>query len=108
MLHVSSSSTRQVVLFAASNDHTSTARLERANYLAMADIGSVLLEQAFYGERRAHAGRQPVRTVVEFLEMTIAAPTEGLGLIRWIAAPEQHLASSDSPWEEVTRQWWAR
>ena len=85
VLHVSSSSTRQVVLFAASNDHTFTARLELANYLAMADIGSVLLEQAFYGERRAHAGRQPVRTVVDFLEMTIAAPTEGLGLIRWIA-----------------------
>ena len=85
VLHVSPQSARQVVLFAASNDHGFATRLRVAEYLAAADIGSVLLEHAFYGQRRAYADGQPVRTVVGFLEMTIAAPSEGVGLVRWLA-----------------------
>lgn len=85
VLHVEPSIHRQVVLMAATNDHSWVTRLRVAERLVDLGIGSVIVEHAFYGTRRAHDGPQPVHTVVEFIEMGIAAAVEGIGLTMWLA-----------------------
>ena len=84
MLHVDPGRRRQVVLLAANNDHSFETRLRVAEILSDMAIGSVILEHAFYANRRRHSGQQPVRTVVDFVEMGIAAAVEGVGLTMWL------------------------
>lgn len=69
---------------AANNDRGFTTRLKVARRLAESEIGSVIVEHPFYGYRRVHDGSQPVRTVVDFIEMGLGAATEGIGLIMWL------------------------
>ena len=71
-------SDRLCLLMAAWNDHTFDTRHGLATDLARLGIGSVLLENPFYGKRRP-TGRPdpPIRTVVDFLMMGYAAVLEG-------------------------------
>jgi pimeloyl-ACP methyl ester carboxylesterase len=71
-----------VVLMAAWNEHDSRARFGIARRLAKRGIGSLVLENPYYGIRRPtdHDG-QPIRTVADFFRMGIGAVTEGRGLL---------------------------
>jgi len=73
---------RMVVLMAAWNEHDSRARFGIARRLAQRGIGSLVLENPYYGIRRPtdHDG-QPIRTVADFFQMGIGAVTEGRGLL---------------------------
>lgn len=73
---------RIVVLMAAWNEHDSRARFGIARRLAQRGIGSLVLENPYYGIRRPtdHDG-QPIRTVADFFRMGIGAVTEGRGLL---------------------------
>ena len=73
---------RIVVLMAAWNEHDSRARFGIARRLARRGIGSLVLENPYYGIRRpsGHDG-QPIRTVADFFRMGIGAVTEGRGLL---------------------------
>lgn len=73
---------RMVVLMAAWNEHDSRARFGIARRLAKRGIGSLVLENPYYGIRRPtdHDG-QPIRTVADFFRMGIGAVTEGRGLL---------------------------
>lgn len=73
---------RMVVLMAAWNEHDSRARFGIARRLANRGIGSLVLENPYYGIRRPtdHDG-QPIRTVADFFRMGIGAVTEGRGLL---------------------------
>jgi hypothetical protein len=73
---------RVVVLMAAWNEHDSRARFGIARRLAKRGIGSLVLENPYYGIRRPtdHDG-QPIRTVADFFRMGIGAVTEGRGLL---------------------------
>lgn len=73
---------RIVVLMAAWNEHDSRARFGIARRLAQRGIGSLVLENPYYGIRRPtdHDG-QPIRTVADFFQMGIGAVTEGRGLL---------------------------
>lgn len=69
---------RLVVLMAAWNDHGYQGRLRLARDLAARGIASVMLEQPFYGDRRAVPGEeQPITTVADFMWMGRAAVLEG-------------------------------
>lgn len=73
---------RVVVLMAAWNEHDSRARFGIARRLAKRGIGSLVLENPYYGIRRpTDYGGQPIRTVVDFFRMGIGAVTEGRGLL---------------------------
>lgn len=76
---------RIVVLMAAWNEHDSRARFGIARRLARRGIGSLVLENPYYGIRRpaGHDG-QPIRTVSDFFRMGIGAVTEGRGLLATI------------------------
>ncbi len=73
---------RMVVLMAAWNEHDSRARFGIARRLAQRGIGSLVLENPYYGIRRPidHDG-QPIRTVADFFQMGIGAVVEGRGLL---------------------------
>ena len=73
---------RIVVLMAAWNEHDSRARFGIARRLAQRGIGSIVLENPYYGIRRPgdHDG-QPIRTVADFFRMGIGAVAEGRGLL---------------------------
>jgi dienelactone hydrolase len=69
---------RLVVLMAAWNDHGYRGRRRLAGDLAARGIASVMLEQPFYGERRAHPSEeQPITTVADFMWMGRSAVLEG-------------------------------
>lgn len=69
---------RAVVLMAAWNDHGYQGRSKLAASLAASGIASAMLEQPFYGERRAVPGdEQPIATVAEFMWMGRSAMLEG-------------------------------
>ncbi|MFH1331165.1 MAG: alpha/beta hydrolase family protein [Actinomycetota bacterium] len=69
---------RAVVLMAAWNDHGYQGRAKLAAGLAARGIASALLEQPFYGERRAVPGdEQPIATVSDFMWMGRSAVLEG-------------------------------
>ena len=73
---------RMVVLMAAWNEHDSRARFAIAARLAGKGIGSLVLENPYYGIRRpAHLDGQPIRTVSDFFRMGIGAVKEGRGLL---------------------------
>lgn len=76
---------RIVVLMAAWNEHDSRARFGIARRLAQRGIGSLVLENPYYGIRRPddHDG-QPIRTVADFFRMGIGAVMEGRGLLATI------------------------
>ena len=76
---------RVVVLMAAWNEHDSRARFGIARRLARRGIGSLVLENPYYGIRRPddHDG-QPIRTVADFFRMGIGAVMEGRGLLATI------------------------
>jgi dienelactone hydrolase len=73
---------RMVVMMAAWNEHDSRARFGIARRLAGSGVGSLVLENPYYGVRRPdeHDG-QPIRTVDDFFRMGIGAVTEGRGLL---------------------------
>jgi hypothetical protein len=81
-----------VVLFASSNDEGYRQRSRIARLLARAGVGSILLENPFYGRRRVHPGEPAVRTVAEFLTMGAAAIAEGIGLLMGLHAPRRGVA----------------
>ena len=58
----SSGTDRLVVLMAAWNEHDPKARLALAKRLAAAGIGSLILENPYYGSRRPRTGRSTSRT----------------------------------------------
>ena len=69
---------RAVVLMASWNDHGYAGRAKLAAGLAARGIASALLEQPFYGARRAVPGdEQPIATVADFMWMGRSAVLEG-------------------------------
>jgi hypothetical protein len=77
-----SGSDRTVVMMAAWNEHDSRARFGIARRLAQRGIGSLVLENPYYGVRRPDDyDGQPIRTVDDFFRMGIGALTEGRGLL---------------------------
>lgn len=84
LLWVGRLASRQTVFMAASNDHTYRTRLAVAERLIERGIGSLIHMHPYYGTRRLHHGPQPIRTVVEFVEMGVAASAEGVGLTMWL------------------------
>lgn len=87
-------SRRLCLLMAASNDHGYATRTRLARELAVRGIGSVLLENPYYGTRRpaAAADRQPVQTVLDLLLMGLGAVEEGRALLGWLR--EHHETAS--------------
>jgi hypothetical protein len=76
---------RHVVLMAAWNEHDPKARLALAKRLAATGIGSLILENPYYGTRRPRTGHdQPIRTVADFALMGTSAVTEGRSLLATI------------------------
>ena len=74
---------RMVVLMAAWNDHDFDTRATLAERLAARGIGSVMLENPFYGDRRPDPDDpQPMRTVAVFGTMGRATVLEGRVLAR--------------------------
>ncbi|MFZ0492116.1 MAG: alpha/beta hydrolase family protein [Acidimicrobiia bacterium] len=69
------------VLLAASNEEGYGRRSALARRLAVEGIGSLLLENPYYGARRVHESSPPVRTVGELLTMGSAAVQEARGLL---------------------------
>jgi hypothetical protein len=73
---------RICLLMPAWNDHGYAARLALARRLVGHGIGSLLLENPYYGERRGAADRDPaIRTVADFALMGMGAIQEGRGLV---------------------------
>jgi hypothetical protein len=71
-----------VVLMAAWNEHDSRARFAIAGRLAARGIGSLVLENPYYGIRRPDdTAGQPIRTVSDFFRMGIGSVMEGRGLL---------------------------
>ncbi|MEN8234126.1 MAG: alpha/beta hydrolase family protein [Actinomycetota bacterium] len=78
----SSGTDRVVVMMAAWNEHDSRARFGIARRLARRGIGSLVLENPFYGIRRpGGVDGQPIQTVSDFFLMGIGAVTEGRSLL---------------------------
>ncbi len=76
---------RVVVLMSAWNEHDSRGRYDLARRLAERGIGSLVLENPYYGVRRPCEG-QPIRTVADFARMGSAAVAEGRALLATIRA----------------------
>jgi dienelactone hydrolase len=69
---------RAVVLMASWNDQGYEGRSKMATDLAARGIASLMLEQPFYGARRAVPGdQQPITTVTDFMWMGRSAVLEG-------------------------------
>lgn len=76
---------RAVVLMAAWNDHGYEGRRKLALDLAARGIASAMLEQPFYGARRADStDEQPITTVADFMWMGRSAVLEGRILADWL------------------------
>ena len=69
------------LLLAASNEEGYDRRAPIAHRLAANGIGSLLLENPYYGTRRVRESSPPVRTVGELLTMGSAAVQEAHGLL---------------------------
>ena len=81
---------RIVVLMAAWNEHDSRARFAIAGRLARKGIGSLVLENPYYGiRRRGDLDGQPIRTVSDFFRMGIGAVEEGRALLATVRASGQ-------------------
>lgn len=72
---------RVCVLMPAWNDHGYRSRLSLARPLARRGIGSIILENPYYGDRRPSPDGQPIRTVADFALMGLGAVTEARGLL---------------------------
>jgi alpha/beta hydrolase family protein len=71
------------LLMAAWNDHGYDTRERLAVELLKHGIGSVMLENPYYGERRVKGpDEQPVHTVADFARMGFGAVAEGRALVR--------------------------
>ncbi len=78
---------RMVVMMAAWNEHDSRARFGIARRLAGRHIGSLVLENPYYGVRRpTDRDGQPIRTVEDFFRMGTGAVSEGRGLLATVRA----------------------
>jgi dienelactone hydrolase len=76
---------RTVVLMAAWNEHDSRARFGIARRLARSGIASLVLENPYYGIRRApDTDGSPIATVADFFRMGMGAVAEGRGLLATI------------------------
>jgi len=76
---------RTVVLMAAWNEHDSRARFGIARRLARSGIGSLVLENPYYGIRRPpDTDGPPIATVADFFRMGMGAVIEGRGLLATI------------------------
>lgn len=75
---------RLVVMMAAWNDHGYRTRTGLAVRLAARGISSVMLENPYYGPRRAWSD-PPIRTVADFAVMGRAAVQEGRALLDYFA-----------------------
>jgi hypothetical protein len=70
------------VIMAAWNEHGYEARSKLARMLATEGIASVILENPFYGDRRADTSDdRPLATVADFAVMGRAAVVEGMTLL---------------------------
>lgn len=69
------------VLMPAWNDHGYRSRLTLARPLARRGIGSIILENPYYGDRRPFPEGQPIQTVADFAVMGLGAVTEARGLL---------------------------
>ena len=76
---------RLVVMMAAWNDHGYGTRASLADQLAAQGVSSLILENPFYGSRRANQD-PPIRTVADFAAMGHAAVQEGRALLTHFAA----------------------
>lgn len=74
-------STSVCLLLAASNEEGYGRREVLARDLARHGIGTLILENPFYGTRRVHQGTPPIRTVAELLTMGSAAMQEAAGIL---------------------------
>ncbi|MEN8112791.1 MAG: alpha/beta hydrolase family protein [Actinomycetota bacterium] len=76
---------QMVVMMAAWNEHDSRARFGIARRLARRGIGSLVLENPYYGIRRpTDVDGQPIQTVSDFFLMGIGAVAEGRTLLATI------------------------
>jgi hypothetical protein len=74
---------RLCVLMAAWNDHGYATRQRLGDALLARGIGSLLLENPYYGSRRiVEPGLQPVPTVADFVRMGHGAISEGRALLQ--------------------------
>lgn len=78
---------RIVVLMPAWNEHEPRVRIALASRLADAGIGSIILENAYFGSRHPDpdAGH-PITTVSDFMVMGRSAVLEAGGILAWLRA----------------------
>lgn len=74
-------SNRMVVLLPAWDDETLSMRMRFARELADHGIGSVMLEAAFYGNRRRYLVGPTIRTVADMVLLSRAIVEEGRSLV---------------------------
>lgn len=75
-----------VILFAAFNDHGYSTRRALGSRVLASGRSLLILENPYYGTRRPHPDRQPMRTVVDVLVMGFAAVREAQALAHFFAA----------------------
>jgi len=73
---------RMVVLMPAWNEHEPRVRVALAHHLAQRGIGSIVLENAYFGSRRPDtADAHPIRTVADFMVMGSSAVIEARSIL---------------------------
>ncbi len=78
---------RIVVLMPAWNEHEPRVRTALARRLAASGIGSIILENAYFGSRHPDPhGGHPIRTVADFMLMGGSVCVEARGIIAALAA----------------------
>ena len=78
---------RVVVLMPAWNEHEPRVRTALARRLAARGIGSVILENAYFGSRHPDPhGGHPIRTVADFMVMGGSACVEARGILAALAS----------------------
>ena len=74
---------RLCLLMAAWNDHGYDTRQQLADELLRRNIGSLILEIPYYGQRRlVGPDEQPIKTVADFARMGLGAVAEGRALLQ--------------------------
>jgi len=86
VIEPASGTKRLCLLMAAWNDHGYDTRERLALELIKHGIGSVMLENPYYGDRRVTGpDEQPVPTVADFARMGFGAVAEGRALVRYFS-----------------------